>query len=254
VRGFKLEQIELGHRAVGAASPPLTFAHLSDLHLRRWGRRHELMVETINACSVDFVFVTGDVITRGAEGLERAGWLLRRLRCRHGVFAVRGNWEVDCAPPLRGFRSIMRDWGTTLLVNESRVVVTRAGRVRVIGVDDLNRGWLDLAASLASSAGDVEFCVLLSHVPLVVRLLPPGHGVGLVLSGHTHGGQVRLPVVWPLLLPRGHAGFVSGFYDLGTVRLYVSRGFGGVGIVPLRLRCPAEVTLVRVLPQPERGR
>ena len=248
MRRFRVEQIELRRGAVYAASPPLCLVHLSDLHLRRWGREHDLLVETVNACSADFVFVTGDLLTCGHAALERAGRLLRRLECRHGVFAVRGNWEVDCAPPLREFRAIVRDWGGTLLVNESRAVVTRAGVVRVAGVDDLNRGWPDLAAALGPSGSDAQLSVLLSHVPLVVRLLPPRPGVDLVLCGHTHGGQVRVPFVWPLFLPRGHAGFTDGLYDLGAARLYVSRGFGGVGVVPLRLWCPAEVALLRILP------
>jgi len=240
-------EVQLQHRGCEPDAPPLTFVHLSDLHLRRWGAEHERLAEAVNARDADFIFVTGDLLSDRPAALECATRLFRLLQCRHGAFLVRGNWEAAWGPPLREFRAIVRGWGATLLVNESRVVPARAGEVRVIGVDDLNRGWPDLSSALSADGARPIFSVLLSHAPLVASLLPAQHTVDLVLSGHTHGGQVRVPLLWRWLLPAGHGGFTDGLFELGHVRLYVSRGFGGVGWVPVRLLCPPELTVFRVV-------
>ncbi len=245
---FRVEEVELRHSALRPGVRPLSFAHISDLHLRRWGSEHESLVETINGRALDFVFVTGDILTDRPASMECAARLFALLRCRHGLFAVRGNCEVTLGPPLRRLRPMMAGWGARLLANESQVVTTRAGQVRVMGLDDLNLGSADIEAALESSPQRGEFSVLLCHSPLAAALLPPGPAVDLVLSGHTHGGQVRLPLLWRHLLPHGHGGFTDGLYELGGLKLYVNRGFGSVGIVPLRLNCPAEVAFFRVLP------
>jgi len=248
IHSFRVEQIELHHDALRPGSRPLTIVHLTDLHLRRWGRQHELLIETVNEREVDFVFVTGDFITRRRASIPCAEDLVKQMKCRYGVFACRGNWEIAYAPPTRRLRPIMADWGATLLVNESRTVETHAGTVRVSGLDDLAHGWPDFEAALGSPAESADLTVLLSHAPLAVALLPEGHHVDLVLSGHTHGGQIRIPFLWRALLPRCAGGFSDGLYEFGPVRLHISRGFGSAGIVPVRFNCPAQVAILRMLP------
>ena len=247
MRSFNVEQVELHHDALRPGSRPLTIIHLSDPHLRRWGPQHELLIETVNARDVDFVFLTGDFVTRRSASIGCVQRLVQQMRSRYGLFVCRGNWEVAYAPPTRRLRSLMSGWGATLLVNESRSVETHAGTVRVMGVDDLAHGWPDLEAALGAPVERANLTVLLSHAPLAIFLLPEGHQVDLVLSGHTHGGQIRVPLLWRKILPRCHAGFSDGLYELDSVRLYVSRGFGSVGIVPLRFNCPAEVAVLKIL-------
>ena len=247
LRDFRVEHIEIAHPGLRRGAE-LTFAHISDLHLRRWGSQHERLVESLNACGPDFVFLTGDFLTARRHSAECAARLLAGLRARCGVYAVRGNWEVSCARPLRRLRALMQSWGALLLVNESRTVATAAGRVRIIGLDELWRGWPDLAQALAPDAQGAEFTLMLCHSPLAASLLPPGSGVDLLLSGHTHGGQIRIPFLWRRFLPRCHGGFSDGLYELDGLRLYVNRGFGAVGIVPLRFNCPAEAALFTVRP------
>ena len=245
---FRIEQHQLHNPALRPGAGPLTFAHVSDLHLKRWRPRLQRLLDTINQRAVDLCFVTGDFITVASATLECAARFFGGLRCRHGAFVVRGNWELACGPALRRLRALTQAWGATLLVNESRLVQTQAGPVRVMGLDDLGGGWPDFSSALHCSPDGAEFTVLLAHAPLAAALLPAGHGVDLVLSGHTHGGQIRLPLLWRLFLPHGHGGFTAGFYDVGGTKLYVSRGFGYGGVLPMRFACPSEVAFFRVLP------
>lgn len=253
MRRFKVEEIELHHQGLRPGAAPLTFAHITDLHLREWGPEHELLIETINGRDVDFVFLTGDLVTVRPASARCAGRLMGKLRSRHGLFASRGNWEVAFGPPLHRLTSQVQEWGATLLTNESLTLATDAGRVRVCGVDDLSRGWPDFSAALDATGERADLTVLLSHCPLAATLLPPGHGVDLILSGHTHGGQIRIPFLWRSLLPACHGDFSDGLYELDALRLYVNRGFGSVGIVPLRFNCPAEVAIFRILPPAQEG-
>lgn len=247
VRSFRVETVEFRHDRLRRGSPPLAMAHISDLHLRQWGPQHDLLVEALRPRGLDFVFLTGDFLTNRPDSLGCLQRLVEQLQCRYGLFACRGNWEVGCAPPLRWLRTMMDRWGACLLVNDSRTVTTHAGRVRIVGLDDMCSGWPDFEAAFKAAAGPSDLTVLLSHAPLAAVVLPEGHGVDLVLSGHTHGGQVRIPFLWRGPLPCCHGGFSDGLYELGALRLHVTRGFGGVGIVPLRFNCPAQVALLRVL-------
>ncbi len=247
MRRFTVERIELVHPGLRPGAQ-LTFAHISDLHLQSWGPQHDRLVEILNGEGLDFAFLTGDFLTPAKRSAECAARLFRGLRCRWGLYAVRGNWEVAYARPLRRLNALMEGWGASLLVNESRLIPTAAGRVRVVGLDDLARGWPDLAGALPPDGPCAEFTVLLCHAPLGASLLPPRSGVDLVLSGHTHGGQIKIPLLWKMALPPCHGGFLNGLYDVNGLRLYVSKGFGGDGIVPLRFNCPAEVALFRVRP------
>jgi predicted MPP superfamily phosphohydrolase len=250
--GFRVETVRLTSRSLPARAAPLRFAQLSDIHLRRLRRRHDRLVEVIRDQAVDFVFLTGDLIGHRTARWEALIGLLGRLECRHGVFACRGNWEIRFGPRPATLREKLSGAGVELLLNESRSIQTDAGAIRVAGVDDLVQGWPDFDSALRDGAS-ADYTILLSHAPLAGRFVTEESGVDLVLSGHTHGGQIRIPLLWHLFLPRGRGGFVAGLYEADWGQVYVNRGFGGVGIVPLRFRCPAEVTLIEVHPAPGRG-
>jgi hypothetical protein len=143
--------------------------------------------------------------------------------------------------------------GAHLLVNESHVAATAAGQVRVAGLDDPHRGWPDAEQALRADAQSWELTVRISHGAVAVDLLPEGHGVDLLLTGHTHGGQVRVPF-WRRMPHRFYRGLTDGLHWRRGLGLYVSRGFGTVGRVPVRLGCPAEVAIFRLRPPTEADR
>ncbi len=241
---FRVERVELPAPGLSADGAPLRFAQLSDLHVRRGGRVHERAASLVAEWEPDFVFVTGDLFSPQPESLAETLRFLGRLRCRRGVFACRGNGELK-----RGFRlSVLKELvgraGTELLVNEGRLIETDSGAVLVAAVDDLARGWPDFEAALEAQA-EADYTILLSHGPLGARMVED-RDVDLVLSGHTHGGQIRLPGVAPLWLPTMCDRYVAGLYRTAGGYLYVNRGFGVTGLLKARFRCPAEVAFFQV--------
>ncbi|MBS3761847.1 MAG: metallophosphoesterase [Planctomycetes bacterium] len=242
---FKIETFRLPRHSPRPGSNPLNIAQISDTHFRSWRPEHERLVRTVNGLNPDVVLLTGDLITAASRSLEAVRTLCRKLEPRYGLYAVRGNWEIRFAPTLRKLRAVFADAGCYLLKNEQKVLKTKAGNIAIAGLDDLTRGAPDIEETLRSSR-NVDFRILLSHAPLAARLLPPGHNVDLILTGHTHGGQIRIPWLWRLLLPTGHGGFSKGLYKLPHCWLYVNRGFGSTGPLRLRFRCPPEVAFFKI--------
>lgn len=245
--GFQIEEVTISATSLPRQGPPLRFAHLSDIHMRALRPRHQRLVDIIRERQLDFVFLTGDAVSRSPATWEGLAKLAGGLNCRHGIFACRGNWEVRRGPRESVLKELMAGWGVRLLINESRTVQTASGKVCIGGVDDLGAGWPDFESAVPE-ASDADYTILLSHGPLASRLMDEGAGVDLILSGHTHGGQIRIPLLWRWALPSCDRGVPAGLYRTGSGYLYVSRGFGTVGVLPIRFRCPPEVTFFEVRP------
>lgn len=245
MNAFNITHHTLAVPSTGENGGSISFAHISDLHLRRWAPKHEELVQAINDRAPDFVFITGDFTSQSDVSMDVLSRLLGALKSRRGVLGVRGNWEVLHGPPLRHLRSLFASRGGELLVNESRHYDTPAGRIHVAGLDDICLGAPDIQRATAQTeTGDIS--LLLSHAPVTARLLGPENRIDLVLSGHTHAGQVRVPLLWRLFLPRWNGGLIEGLYDLPSTRVYVNRGFGSVGILPLRFRCDPELAMFEI--------
>lgn len=244
--GYIVERVRIRAHGLDPAAPPVHLAHLSDLHVRPDECRFRALVEDLNARKLDAVLISGDSVYKHEDAWETMRKAIEPLRARQGVFACRGNWEIKHeGPSVSATRDVFASAGVTLLVNESRTLQLPAGPVRVAGVDDIVSGWPDFRATLAGEAP--PYTILLAHAPLAAELVPPGLRADLVLSGHTHGGQIRLPLLWQRMLPRGSGVYANGLYELPGRMLYVSRGFGMVGWFNVRFRCPAEVTVLEIL-------
>ncbi|MCP3914259.1 MAG: hypothetical protein GY711_01750 [bacterium] len=210
-----------------------TVAHLSDIHAGPFLGRGDLrpVVEAVNAAGVDAVAFTGDFITHDWRDALTVLDEFADLRSRHGTFAVFGNHDYRGREEGR-IALAFGDRGVRFLRNER--VVLPVG-IAIAGVEDLEEGReIELPAP-----GDVPE-ILLCHNPGGAARLVSG-ARPLVLAGHTHGGQIDLPVL--RRLGPHHPGLRV---DFGPTTLVVSRGLGVVG-VPLRYRAPAEVVLVRLV-------
>ncbi|GGM15769.1 metallophosphoesterase [Deinococcus aerophilus] len=244
---------------LGGLTRPLRVAFLTDLHyglfigpgsVRTW-------VDAATALRPDLIVLGGDQLDRRAAGppselLAELG----RLRAPLGVFGVWGNHDCDnfgqasrlsrsrpgWAARREALRQAYLQAGITILRNEGRAV---RDDVYLGGVDDLIHGTPDVAAALAGAGKRAT--VLVSHNPDLLPKLP--QHVGLVLSGHTHGGQIRVPLLGAPVVPSRYGqryamGWVMGAHDTPG---YVSRGLGLSG-VPLRNLCAPELTLLTLTP------
>ena len=155
------------------------------------------------------------------------------------MFAVLGNHDHYTRQPQR-LRAMLEDLGIQVLHNRSVRLRRGGGVLSLAGVDDMLLGAPDLASALAGTSGPV---VLLSHHPdLFFDAMR--HDVALMLSGHTHGGQIRVPGL-PVLVRQSRYRLDAGRYRAGGTELLVSRGIGAVGL-PFRFGCPPEAVLVRL--------
>jgi predicted MPP superfamily phosphohydrolase len=181
----------------------------------------------------DLVALTGDFIDRGPRHLREAAKLFRGLKAPLGVFAVLGNhdFSVHTARGARkhpGLAGAVADAlaaeGVTVLRNKGVRVGRGAAALHVAGVDDLWSGASDLGAALGGACPHTPR-VLLAHNPQTVEQLG-GRRADLVLSGHTHGGQINLPVLGRLLLNKQARRYAAGLYPLEGGHLYVNTGVG----------------------------
>lgn len=220
---------------------PLTVLQLSDVHLR--GRDPDLdsLCARITALAADLVVLTGDVVTRGwrREALDQ--FLGALPPARLGTYAIMGNWEYWAQAPPDTWRYALGRHRIPLLLDQS----VDLGPLQLVGTDDLLAGRPDLAKAFA----EVDLgrpTLTLTHSPaLFDEIARPG--VPLVLAGHTHGGQVVVPGLGGFFLPRGSGAYPWGWYRRDPTWLFVSRGIGW-SIAPLRVACPPEVVVLRLIP------
>lgn len=229
-------------------------AQLSDIHLDNFTEPFLLhnAVQRINAMKPDAVFLTGDFVTRShllsrnyalASAFQCTD-LLKQLECPHR-YAVLGNHDVLVSRAV--IKEALMESSITVLGNAYAPIERGGARFWVTGVDDPVQGFPDPKTALPESIRNLphEPVVLLCHAPDYVDHLlatPEGSAVSFMLSGHTHGGQVRLPFVPALNLPPMGQKYVEGWFRFGNLQLYVNRGLGTVG-VPFRFDCPPEITL-----------
>lgn len=220
-------------------------AHLSDLHVGSFTSPETVArwVERVRRVEVDLTVVTGDLVTSGVRFHGVIADLLGRLRGTDGVLVVAGNHDYfGEGRPLFGE---LRRRGVQVLQNEVRVIERGGDRLIVAGMDDGWTGRGDLDMALRGRPPGVT--VLLAHDPAVFDEIE-GRDVSLVLSGHTHGGQLAVPGLarW-LNLTRGSHRYQLGVYRRGGCTLVVSGGMGCTGL-PIRVGVVPEVLILQLVP------
>jgi uncharacterized protein len=240
--GLALERRDLPLPGLPAALDGLRLVQLSDLHAGCFLDEASLqpVVALARACEPQLLLLTGDFITRTADDVHALGIALARIDAPLGKFAVFGNHDY------RGRRervlvAALRRQGVRVLRNATARIECGGATIAVTGLEDLEESkGADLELALAGQSGDEDLRVLLCHHPDVVDALPPGR-FHLVLSGHTHGGQI-VPKGASTLLARWLPRRLRGDHPLpGGGLLHVNRGIG-VLVVPFRLGSRAEVS------------
>lgn len=202
------------------------------------------VIEEANKLAPDLVVLTGDYVDADWQYLAPVIETLTSLKARHGIMAILGNHEYYMRKDYA--EDVIRSHNIPLLKNSHAYIESGRSALCFAGVSDLIKDAPDAKAALKGVPPEIPR-ILLSHHPDYAEYLPKDERIDLVISGHTHGGQVRLPF--------GHAPVVpSKFgqkYSGGLVQLksgtqvYVSRGIG-VSMIPVRFNCPPELTLIKL--------
>ncbi|PID77981.1 MAG: metallophosphatase [Deltaproteobacteria bacterium] len=224
-------------------SSPLTIVHLTDIHLGIFLQKNFLedIVNITNKQSPDIVVITGDIIDMQPEDIDDILDPLKQIKARYGVFCVPGNHEYYYG--VTGILDKIKKLGVTILGNESRQV---AG-INIAGVYDLAAFRMkhklipDLEAALKDSVPEIP-TVLLSHQPKFIHHVKKHHRIDLMLSGHTHAGQI-FPFSLLVLLDQP---YLKGLYRHDEItQVYVSSGVGFWG-PPIRFGAPAEIAVLHL--------
>ena len=235
------------HHQIYLRRLPKTFegfriVHLSDFHHSAFTSREQIerAVDAANRLQPDIIALTGDYISHERQFAAPCAELLGRLRARYGVFAVLGNHDHWTDASL--ITDLFRAEGITVLINQGMRFEQRGEAFWLAGVDDTMVGLEDLPLALAGSL-DNEMKLLLAHNPIILRRAARS-GVDLVLSGHTHGGQVTLRSERSAS-GRPRRRLLRGLGSQGETQIYVTRGLGTV-VLPVRYGCPPEVSLLEL--------
>jgi uncharacterized protein len=218
-----------------------TIAQLSDLHLGPYISEAEVRaaVAAANQLQPEVIVLTGDYITHEADRAEDCARELGALRAPHGVYAVLGNHDRCWSSPEHMTRALL-DRSIPVLINDAVPIERNGARLWIAGVDDVMvRPDLNRALRRVPAA---EPTVLLVHEPDYADE-SKRYPIDLQLSGHSHGGQVRLPFYGALILPDLAKKYPIGLARAGAMWVYTNRGIGVVS-PPLRFNCRPEITLL----------
>ncbi len=245
-------------RTIRLPVPPLKIAIASDLHVGIYNRKRFVrrVVRRINRLNPDIVLLPGDFMDDEQTDLTDLE-PLKDLHARYGIFAVTGNHDAGAylaffsrAPYFKKDRTselkkVLTSYGITFFRNESKTLMIDGKPLVIAGTDDAFMKSCNPALALKNIGDDVPV-ILLSHTPDVI-LDPSSRRANLIISGHTHGGQIRLPLIGPLYSIPDKIGkkFDRGFFRIAKkCTLMITSGVGVTG-VRARLFCPPEIVLIK---------
>lgn len=225
----------------------MVIVQFSDTHIKRNSRKQlGRLIHTINAQHPDFIMFTGDLFDcyeKTADMKQDVIALLQQLHANIQKIAVFGNHDIG-GKALSVYREIMEDAGFIVLCNQ--IYLCAKHHLAIMGMDDACVGYED--NKLADTRYQ-PFQILLSHEPDVADVINRSN-TDLILSGHTHGAQVYIPLFCSCFLPRKGKKYRKGCYQFDHTTLFVSAGIGTTRL-PLRLCNPAEYTLIHIRKKPQ---
>jgi uncharacterized protein len=232
-----------------------TVALLSDFHYDPYFSVHPLhaAIPMVNDLRPHLIVLTGDFVTaplvgddrKAAFAAEPCARLLRQMTAPHGLWAVLGNH--DEATDHKHVARALQTENIQVLANQSQAIEGNGARFWLAGVNDVISKTADLSKTLRTVSAN-EAVILLAHEPDFADHAAK-FPIDLQLSGHSHGGQIRIPFLPPFYLPTLGKKYVLGTYRVGPLTLYTNAGLGTIG-VPARLNCPPEITLLTLRRSP----
>ena len=243
------EWVEVTHHSVKLAHLPAAFdgfriAQISDIHLEGGDMSTDLpaICELVSAQKADAIVITGDYVTTPieADGDALARGLMP-LQAPLGAFGIMGNHDYWSGPSTQIVEEMLAPTPVRVLKNQTHVWEKNGARLHLVGFDDFWGGTRDFDG-MAAQIPDGAAAIALGHEPDFAIEVAATKKFGLMLSGHSHGGQIALPGGIPLHVPQYAHKFPRGWYEVNGMRLYTNRGLGTVGI-PMRFCARPEISV-----------
>lgn len=236
-----VEEVQISLKRLPPKLEGFRIVHLSDTHHSRFTDLEHISraVDVANSLKPDMALLTGDYVSHDADYIAPVAEVLGNIESEFGTFACLGNHDHWTDADL--VTHLFRGEGMRVLINEGFRFEARDSSFWLAGVDDYMAGKTDLPAALLGSFPD-EMKLLLAHNPIIFRQSVRAK-VDLTLSGHTHGGQIKVRDAERKVLPTRK--LKSGHHRRKESQIYITRGIGTV-VVPARYQCPPEVTLLEL--------
>lgn len=248
------ERVTVGLKGLPSVLEGFRIVQLSDLHLYPFTGLELISraVRTANALEPDLIVLTGDYVLSDINAILDLAPTLAKLNANYGVYGIYGNHDLWFPRARDVMEEGFKRANIPLLKNSGAYIPVGEQGLYVAGLDDAMSGEPDLSAGLQDCPADAPV-VLLAHEPDFASENAQGLGgrSALQLSGHTHGGQVRLPGRGAIILPEMGRKYDAGLFQVGAMQLYVNRGVGVITALswtpPVRFNCPPEVTEVTLV-------
>ena len=239
VYDLEINRFDVDIKGLPAAFNGYRIGFLTDLHVASFMRRslYRTAVRALKDDEVDLILLGGDFVTWRRHIPLMAKLLTEELEAPDGVWAVLGNHDYWADGD--GVIAALTAKGVRFLVNRQVRIRRGEDEICLAGIDEIYRGKPDVDVALHGSEDNVVIAI--SHHPDIIDRLE-GRRIDLMVCGHTHGGQIRLPFLGALVVPSAHEWkYAAGFFREDQVLMYVSRGIGAVP--PVRILCRPEVAI-----------
>lgn len=240
-----VEQVRIPLRKLKPGLEGFKIVQMSDIHLHPYTQLEfvQKAVARANELKPDLVVLTGDYVLESADSIFELAPALTGLNAKYGIFTILGNHDLWTNAEV--VRAGLQQAGLPVLINEGLALGVGSDLLYLAGLDDGWSGQLDLKTALAKLSADAP-AILLAHEPDLADNFALDGRVSLQLSGHSHGGQVRLPGIGAPILPYLGRKYDQGLYRVRDMWVYTTRGIG-LGPVPTRFNCPPEITEITLV-------
>lgn len=218
---------------------------ISDLHFDKLRSFHKSIAEKINKIKPDLIFITGDSVDK-TEKIQPLNTFLKLIDLSIRKYAITGNWEYWGNVDITALNKMYLENNCELLINENRTISVKNRKVSIIGIDDFVGGQADFIKAI-NNLKETETTIVLSHCPQyrdIIEQQKGGVEIDVVLSGHTHGGQITFLGMAPIK-PQGSGRYLKGWYKESEPKMYVSKGIG-TSIFPIRFGARAEMVEIEI--------
>ncbi|OAS17190.1 metallophosphoesterase [Paenibacillus oryzisoli] len=235
--------VKLSYKRYPASFAGMRIVQFSDTHISKYSGLSHLtrLAQLLQRQEPDILVFTGDLFdSRQGEISDDVIPILSQLQAAHGKFAVLGNHDLRM--DAKRITDILEKSGFKVLVNENQRISRGEESIHIVGVDEMFHGNPDLPLALQGVERD-EFALLLAHEPDFADLASK-YAIDLQLSGHSHGGQIRIPFYGSVFTPDLGQKYSMGLYNFdGTeFHVYTNRGIGTT-LLPIRFNCRPEITV-----------
>ena len=247
---IQIEKINIAIENLPESFNNTKIVHLTDFHSYGFNEREKRVLEILEDLNPDFVFITGDFIDHKTKDINSCQEFWQELGSKYQgkIFGITGNheyWNNDIE--IKDFKNLLEESGIVILSNENEKIFQDNEYIYLIGVDDPHTGNDNLEKAAAGTEENIPK-ILLAHSPDIVNDLEnlEKENIDLILAGHTHGGQIKIPFIKPFWTPTKNRGkYASGLFEISHSYLYVNRGIGTTAL-PIRFNCPPEITVIEL--------